>query len=218
MAIDSLIKRPKSMKKETMLKKLAQKGYDVSYSANLNFATYDIVAKFPAVVSLLSITIGILGLVVSAFQLTGVSVAILITGILSLYVENFTVNKDKYAKRGVENTALLNRLKNLYLQVRDSDKEEDSFEEIEKEYEAIEREFNATSSAKQILFANWFAHYKLFVEKDYSWMDEQLHFGLWKDKIPGTAKMAFLGIVLVLIILIISNWSSIIATIGAWFS
>ena len=64
MAIDSLIKRPKSMKKETMLKKLAQKGYDVSYSANLNFATYDIVAKFPAVVSLLSITIGILGLVI----------------------------------------------------------------------------------------------------------------------------------------------------------
>lgn len=207
-----------TMKKETMLKKIAQKGYDVSYAANLNFATYDIVAKFPSVVSFLSIAIGILGLVVTAFQLTGVSVAILIIGILSLYVENFSGNKDEYAKRGNDNTALLYRLKNLYFQVRDCNKDEDSFEEEEKEYEAIEKEFNATSSAKQILFANWFAHYKLFVEKDYSWMDEQLHFGWWRDKIPGTAKLVLFGIVLVLIILVIIKWSSIITAIGGWIS
>lgn len=206
------------MKKETMLKKIAQKGYDVSYAATLNFATYDIVTKFPGVVSFLSIVIGILGLVVSSFQLTGVSVAILIIGILSLYVENFTINKDDYAKRGKDNTALLYRLKNLYFLVKDSNKDADSFVMEEEEYEAIEKEFNATSSAKQILFANWFAHYKLFVEKDYSWMDEQLNFRWWKDKIPGKAKATLLGIVLVLIVLIIIFWSSIITTIGGWFS
>lgn len=205
------------MKKETMLKKIAQKGYDVNYAANLNFATYDIIAKFPGIVSFLSITIGILGLVVPAFQLTGVSVAILIIGILSLYIENFTINKDEYAQRGVDNTALLYRLKNLYFKVKDSDKEDDSFVEEEKDYEAIENDFNATSSTKQILFANWFAHYKLFVEKDYSWMDEQLHFGWWKDKIPGTAKVAFICIVIVLIILIMIYWSNIVTTVGGWF-
>jgi hypothetical protein len=191
------------MKKDSMLKKIAQKGYDVSYAANLNFATYDIVSKFPSVVSFLSIAIGILGLVVSAFQLTWVSVSILIIGIMSLYVEHFTVNKEEYGERGRKNTALMYRLKNLYYKVKDLQSEEDDFTEEEKEYEAIEKEFNDTACAKQILFANWFAHYKLFMEKDCGWLDEQLHFGFWKDKIPGTAKVFLLILVLVLIVLLI---------------
>ncbi len=200
------------MKKESMLKKIAQKGYDVSYAANLNFATYDIVSKFPSVVSFLSIAIGILGLVVPAFQLMWVSVSILIIGILSLYIENFTVNKEEYGERGGKDTALLYRLKNLYYKVKDWPKEDDDFADVEKEYVAIEKEFNDTACAKQILFANWLAHYKMFVEKDYGWMDEQLHFGFWKDKIPGTAKVMLFVIVLVLIVIL--NWNTIIG----WFN
>ncbi len=205
------------MKKESMLNKIAQKGYDVSYAANLNFATYDIVSKFPSVVSFLSIAIGILGLVVPAFQLTWVSVSILIIGILSLYVEIFTVNKEDYGERGGKDTALWYRLKNLYFKVKDSQNKEDDYSEEEKEYEAIEKEFNETACAKQILFANWFAHYKLFVEKDVSWMDEQLHFGWWKDKVPGTAKVFMLLVVFVLFILSVIYWNDIISTVVGWF-
>lgn len=190
------------MKKETMLNKIAQKGYDVSYSANLNFATYDILAKFPSIVSFSSIAIGILGLVVPAFQLTGVSVCILIIGILSLYVENFTNNKEDYAKRGETHTRLLYRLKNLYYKVKDSENDNNDYIDDEKEYRAIETEFNSSTCAKQILFANWFAHYKLFMEKDYNWMDEQLHFSCWKDKIPGTAKIVLFIILFCLVVLL----------------
>lgn len=195
------------MKKETMLNKIAKKGYDVSYSANLNFATYDILAKFPSIVSFLSIAIGILGLVVPAFQLTGVSVCILIIGILSLYVENFTINKEDYATRGRKHTELLYRLKNLYDKVKDSENENYDFVEDEKEYRSIEVDFNSSACAKQILFANWFAHYKLFAEKDYSWMDEQLHFSCWKDKIPGTAKIVLFIILFFLVVLLLTYWN-----------
>ena len=64
---------------------------------------------------------------VPAFQLTWVSVSILIIGILSLYVENFTVNKEEYGERGGKDTALLYRLKNLYFKVKDSQKEEEDY-------------------------------------------------------------------------------------------
>lgn len=180
------------MKKDTMLKKIAQKGFDVNYAANLNFATYDIVTKIPSVVSFISIAIGILGLVFSSFRVVGVSVCILLLGIVSLYIEKFTSNIEEYHKRGSVNTSMLYKLKNLYYKIKDTEDTNCDFAEEEKEYEEIEREYNETSCSKQILFANWFAHYKMFVEKDYKWLDEQLHFSWWKDKIPGTVKVVFI--------------------------
>ena len=45
--------------------------------------------------------------------------------------------------------------------------------------------------------------FKIFVEKDISWMDEQLNFKLWKDKVPGTAKLLFIILILLLLLSII---------------
>lgn len=39
------------MKKDTLLKLIAEKGYVISYAANLNFATYVIVTGLPPSVS-----------------------------------------------------------------------------------------------------------------------------------------------------------------------
>lgn len=66
-----------------LLIKIAQKGYNVAYGANINFATYDIVKKIPGYVSFLSIIVGILGLVYPPFAEKYVSVFILILGIAS---------------------------------------------------------------------------------------------------------------------------------------
>ncbi len=205
------------MKKETMLKKIAQKGYDVSYAANLNFATYDIVTKIPSVVSFLSIAIGIFGLVFESFRVVGVSVCILLLGIVSLYIERFTSNVDDYCKRGSSDTELLYRLKNLYFKIKDSDDTNSDFTEEEKEYEEIEKVYNNTSSAKQILFANWFAHFKMFIEKDYKWMDEQLHFGWWKDKTPGSLKATIIVLLVIGVVLFIANWCDALDAIKSWF-
>ncbi|EYA62460.1 SLATT domain-containing protein [Bacteroides fragilis] len=169
-----------------LLIKIAQKGYNVAYGANINFATYDIVKKIPGYVSFLSIIVGILGLVYPPFAEKYVSVFILILGIASVYIERFTPNIDSYSNRGIANTDQLNKLKNLYFEVKRMSDSAD-FSTIEARYTAIEDEFNASSQPDQIVFANWLAHYKMFCEKDMSWMDEQLHFHWWKDKIPMTA-------------------------------
>ena len=187
-----------NMKKD-LLNKIARKGYDIAYGANLNFATYDIVKKFPCIIAFLSIVSGILGLKISIFAHEYVSVIMLILGIACIYVERFTVDIDSYAKRGVINTDQLNQLKNLYYNVKGMD-DGANFSEIEMKFSEIEQEFNKESNPNQILFSNWYAHFKLFCEKDITWMDEQLHFKLWKDKLPQTMKAAILVFVFIIIV------------------
>lgn len=185
--------------KQDLLKQIALKGYIVGYAANLNFATFDIVTKLPGRIAFLSIVVGILGLGWSEFMAKPISVAILIMGVASIYIERFTPDIDSYKSRGIRNTEQLNQLKNLYTEVKGMEEDSD-FNSIRKRYVEIESEFNTTSQPNQIAFSNWVAHFKLFCEKDVSWMDEQLHFGWWKDKIPQTAKVCLFILVIVIII------------------
>ncbi len=185
--------------KQDLLKKIAEKGYVIGYAANLNFSTYDIVTKLPKAFGLFSIVAGILGLGWPEFMPKPISVVILIMGVASIYIERFTPDIDSYRNRGIKNTEQLNRLKDLYAEVKDLEDNSD-FHSINERYVAIENEFNTGSEPNQIMFSNWYAHFKLFCEKDVSWMDEQLHFGWWKDKFPQTAKACLLLFVIILII------------------
>ena len=168
--------------KKDLLKKIAAKGYTIS------FATYDIVKKTPGRIAFLTIVAGILGLGWAELTARWVSVAVLIFGVANIYIRKFTTDIDSYKIRGVSNTDQWNKLNNLYLKVKVMDENAD-FSQVLNEYEAIEKEFNDGSEPDQIIFSNWYAHFKLFCEKDVSWMDEQLHFRLWRDKIPETAKV-----------------------------
>ncbi len=185
--------------KQDLLKKIAEKGYVIGYADNLNFSTYDIVTKLPKAFGLFSIVAGILGLGWSEFMPKPISVVILIMGVASIYIERFTPDIDSYRNRGIKNTEQLNRLKDLYAEVKDLEDNSD-FHSINERYVAIENEFNTGSEPNQIMFSNWYAHFKLFCEKDVSWMDEQLHFGWWKDKIPQTAKVWLLASGLAIIV------------------
>lgn len=42
----------------------------------------------------------------------------------------------------------------------------------------------------------WYAHYKFFYQMQHDWIDEQLKFSLWKDKLPRS--FAFLVVVVAL--------------------
>ena len=72
------------------------------------------------------------------------------------------------------------------------------------------RPFNNSSEYDQIVFANWPAHYKLFFEKDYHWMDEQLNFGFFKHKIPTSLIAAFVVAVILCIVTMCLNCPAII--------
>ena len=184
--------------KKDLLKLIAEKGYAVSYAACLNYSTYDIIRSVPSIVTCLSLFVGILGLVCNAFTAKWISVCVLLLGILSLYAEKFTDNIEEYGERGKNHTDQHNRLKNLYMKVK-HDSEDDKMKEYMNEYQAIEKEFNESSQPKQIVLSDWFAHFKLFCQKDTRWMDEQLHFNWWKNKMPETAK-AILKVAIIVII------------------
>lgn len=185
------------MNKNSLLKLIAQKGYVISYAANLNFATYDIVTSLPRRVSYISLAVSIIGLVFSGINSHWITVPILLVSIACIYTDKYTKNIEAYAERGKNNTQQWNELKNLYFKVKDTVNETD-FHNIIERYKSIESSFNSSAEYDQILFANWYAHYKLFVEKDYHWMDEQIHFGWWKDKVPGSFK--FFIIISILIV------------------
>ena len=183
------------MTKENLLKVIAEKGYVISYAANLNFATYDIVTKISAKVTYTSLAISIIGLIWPNITTYWITIPVLLMSIACIYTEKYMAKSEDYAQRGVKNTGQWNELKNLYCEVKDSDENTDFTPTFTRVIE-IEAEFNNTAEYNQILFANWFAHFKLFCEKDYHWMDEQLHFSFWKDKLPGT----FIALLFIMII------------------
>lgn len=188
------------MNKESLLKQIADKGFTVSFAANLNLATYDIVTGWPPKVTFISLAISIIGLVWPEISTYWITVPILLMSIACIYTERYSECINRYGDRGRENTHHWNELKELYLRVKNSDEGSDFSEEL-KQLKNISDEFNKSSEYDQIMFANWFAHYKLFCEKDYHWMDEQLHFSFWKDKLPSSFK-AFISIVLLFAIVL----------------
>ena len=64
-----------------------------------------------------------------------------------------------------------------------SSNKSDFCEEIN-ELAQIELEFNSNCISKQILFSDWYAHYKFFWQHQIEWIDEQKHFRFWRDKLP----------------------------------
>lgn len=200
------------MKKETLLKLIAEKGYIISYAANLNFATYDIVTGLPPRVSYISLAVAVIGLIWTGINTCWITVPILLLSIACIYTEKYLANIEEYAKRGVANTNQWNELKRMYYQVKDST--DDSLdEEVMKRLQQIEEKFNSTAEYNQVLFANWYAHYKLFAEKDYHWMDEQLKFDFWKDKLPRS----FTVILLLLLLSTIITFCVNCPVISGWF-
>ena len=48
----------------------------------------------------------------------------------------------------------------------------------------IEKNYYDTCISKQILFSDWYAHYKFFWQYQIDWLDEQKKFKLFRDKLP----------------------------------
>jgi hypothetical protein len=108
------------MKKENLLKQIAEKGYDVGFGAKKHFATYDIVEKTPGLIGFSSMATGILGLVFEIFSTKGLSASFLILGIIVFYIERYNEAKEKYAEKGKVLIKLFNELKALYYKVESS--------------------------------------------------------------------------------------------------
>jgi hypothetical protein len=170
------------MDKQNLLKRIADTAYNVGFGAKKHFATFDIVDKAPGWIGFISLTVGVFALYLDTLATKHISAMLVVLGIAGLLINTYGESKQQYESKGVLLTNLFNRLKTLYFSVKSSNNSDFSAEIIE--LERIELEFNSNGISKQILFSDWYSHYKFFWQHQIEWIDEQKHFRFWRDKIP----------------------------------
>jgi len=193
------------MNKDDMLKHIAETAYNIGFGAKKHFATYDMVAKAPGLISFISFVIGIYALVYESLNTKFISATLLVLGVVGLYISFYDSKKETYVQNGVKLTDLFNELKRLNGAVKSVSTP--TQEQLDKLAE-IERNYTQISSSHQILFSNWYAHYKFFWEQQIEWVDEQKKFRFWRDKIPLSLTLTVL-IIAVLVTLCFSNFNFI---------
>lgn len=170
------------MNKDDLLKYIAEIGYNVGFGAKKHFATYDIVAKIPGIIGLASMAIGIFALFVNFLSTKHLSAAFIVFGIIGLCIRHYDHKKQSYEKAGIELTKLFNQLKTLYFKVKATDAAD--LNQFEIELEHIKQDYFANCISEQILFSDWYAHYKFFWQQQIGWIEEQKKFRFFRDKIP----------------------------------
>jgi uncharacterized membrane protein len=182
------------MNKEDFLKQIAESAYNVGYGAKKHFATYDIVEKTPGWIGFLSISIGILALFLDVLSTKLISSILIIFGIVGLYIGFYGDKNEEYNKAGKYLTGLFNELKELYFKAKSSGDivPNDDLDTLK----SIESRYHKRAISKQILFSDWYAHYKFFWQHQIDWISEQKKFGFWRDKMPLSLTIILLSILI----------------------
>lgn len=170
------------MKKDQLLKSIAETAYNVGFGGRKHWATYDIVDKVPGLIGFLSTAFGIFALIYDKLSEKSLSAAFIVFGLIALYITFYEPNKSKYAESANKLTTLFNALRDLYRTVQSHPN--DDIDLYIDRLHLIEKDYYATCISKQILFSDWYAHYKFFWQYQIDWLDEQKKFKLFRDKLP----------------------------------
>ena len=173
------------MNRDRLLKEVATTGYNVLYSAKKHFATFDIVEKVPGWLTISTIAVGIFGLIIPALTNNYLSAAILVIGVASIYFNQFQDGREKYAEAGGKLVSNFNVLRGIYHDAK-SRAPGDNVDDLEVRYREALQEAEHVWLHKHIFISDWYAHYKIFWQAQIDWLDEQLHFKFWRDKVPLT--------------------------------
>jgi hypothetical protein len=188
------------MTKEDLLKQIAESAYNIGFGAKKSFATFDIVDKIPGILNFCALAIGILALVIDELNIKIVSASLIIFGVIGIYISKYDDKKDDYATSGSKITEMFNELKSLYHLVKAKSDDTNFNEDISKMKE-IEDKFYSITIPKQILFSDWYAHYKFFWQwaTHIKWLETELKLTFWENKIP-LSFIVFIGVVLLIFI------------------
>jgi len=170
------------MNKGDLQRSIAETAYNVGFGAKKHFATFDIVDKTPGAISFFAMAFGIYALAFDGLSTKFLSASFTIIGVIGLYISFYGSKKDEYEKTGIALTKIFNELNKLYHNVKDS--EGDNFNSFEDSLRDIESRYYAQCISKQIMFSDWYAHYKFFWQHQIDWVDEQKNFKFFRDKIP----------------------------------
>jgi hypothetical protein len=183
------------MKKEYLLREIAEAGYNTLYAAKKHFSTYDIVEKAPGWLRLATLGVGILTLALPNLRHQVVGVAVVLVGIASIYFGPFIDQRAKYAETGAKLINQFNRLRWLYNEVR-SQSSDNPMEPWIEQYKTIAAETEQTWMHKHIFLSDWYAHYKIFWQSQIKWLDDELSFKLLRDKVPLSLTIAAIMLLL----------------------
>ena len=137
---------------------------------------------------------GIFALAVKGLSAETTSAIFIVLGVIGLYINLYDHKKSSYEQSGVALTKIYNELKSLYFKVK-SLEEDAEFSELQKEFSELESRYYPACISKQILFSNWYAHYKFYWEHQIDWVNEQLNFNFFRDKIPLSLWLTMLTVI-----------------------
>lgn len=160
------------MNREGLLRSIAETGYNVGFGAKKNFATHDVVQKAPGLIGFLSLAVGVFALIYEPLNSKWIAATLVVLGIASLYVTHYDHNKVAYCEEGERLTALFYRLRDLYRDVQATG-EDDDLAVYRERLDDLQSEVFGSNQSKQILFSDWYAHYKFFWQQQIEWIDEQ---------------------------------------------
>lgn len=174
------------MKKEDLLRMVAESGYNVGFGAKLHFSTLDIVEKAPGWVNVIGFAVGVYSLIFPALALAGISATLVIASSLTLYINFYNTDKEKYDKAGSALTSAYHALRQLYAEVKAEPDSADMSAFAKRRMDILEAA-SGVSLSKQIFLATWYAHMKFFWEHQVGWVNDELQLRFWRDKVPLSA-------------------------------
>lgn len=177
------------MKKDLLLKDIAESGYNIGYAAKKHLATYDIVEKAPGWISILSFAFGVLALVIPQLNNNIVAAFLLIVAYAVFYFNSYQDSRLEYSKVGSRLTTIFTTLRSLFYEVKSRD-ETTSLDDLENRYHELVKESQGIGISKQIFLSDWYAHYKFFWQAERSWLEEKRPFTFWRDKVPLSVTLA----------------------------
>lgn len=173
------------MNREGLLRSIAETGYNVGFGAKKNFATHGIVQKVPGGLGLISMLVGLYALIWEPLNAKWVAATMVAFGIITLIITHYDHIKLAYSEEGERLTALFYKLRDLYRDVQ-ATQEGDDLSSYRERLDLLQTKVFSSNQTKQILFSDWYAHYKFFWQHQIGWIDEQLDFKLFRDKLPLT--------------------------------
>lgn len=185
--------------KELLLKDIAESGYNIGYAAKKHLATYDIVEKAPGWISILSFSFGVLAIVVPQLNNNILAAFLLIIAYAVFYFNSYQDGRQEYSKVGSRLTTIFTTLRSLLYEAKSRD-ESASFDDIEVRYRELLDESQSIGISKQIFLSDWYAHYKFFWQAERSWLEEYRPFTFWRDKIPLSATLTGIAMVVAIIL------------------
>jgi hypothetical protein len=187
------------MNRAGLLRSIAETGYNVGFGAKKNFATHDIVQKAPGLIGFVSLAVGVFALIYEPLNSKWIAATLVVLGIASLYVTHYDHNKVAYGEEGERLTSLFYRLRDLYRDVQ-ATAEGDDVSAYRARLDVLQTEVFSSNQSKQILFSDWYAHYKFFWQHQIEWIDEQKQFTFWRDKVPLSLSFTVAVVVIGLVV------------------